>query len=341
MISAYIRSSSLNQYEMCPLSYFIQYNLGLIYPSNKAAEKGSVVHKTMEVLAVAKKAQQDGKTTFIDDHFGELPIKVNLDEIVDKSYDLYMKESVNKWTKADYRDCRTWTYDVLDYNNGMLDPRRLNVFAAEKKFDITMEQPWAAYDYDLGEGKRLKGQLALKGTIDLVIEHPNNTLEIIDWKTGQRKDWAKDKRKEWPDILKDKQLRFYHYVISKLYGHKYDDIFFTIVYIKDGGAFTLPFDSETVEETEQMIKGYFQTINEITRPKLKKRWWMGKMCTLCPYSKNKLPGSNKIICKEIDESINVYGITNTMSQYTKIKDLTAYGDGGGRTQEMNKERPIE
>lgn len=340
MIAAYIRSSSLNQYEMCPLSYFIQYNLGLIYPSNKAAEKGSIVHKVMEVLAVAKKNQQENNLVFLDDHFGELPVKVNLDDIIDKSYDLYRKESVHNWTKADYRDCRDWTYKCLDYNNGMLDPRFLNVFSAEKKFDITLEQEWAAYDYDMGNGNRLKGQLALKGTIDLIVEHKNKSLEIIDWKTGQRKDWAKDKVKGWEDLKKDKQLRFYHYVVSKLYP-EYKDIFFTIFFIKDGGAFTLDFDESTVEESEQMIKGYFQTISTITTPKLKKRWWMGKMCPLCPYSKNKLQGSNKIICTDINNSIKTYGITNTLNKYSQIKDFTAYGAGGGRSEEQNKERKIE
>ena len=38
--------------------------------------------------------------------------------------------------------------------------------------------------------KKLKGQLAIKGTIDLVTKLNDDTIEVVDWKTGRRMDWT-------------------------------------------------------------------------------------------------------------------------------------------------------
>ena len=60
MIVTYFRSSSYNQYSMCPQAYYMTYVLGHQSPSGQAAEKGTIVHKVMECLAQAKLAHQQG-----------------------------------------------------------------------------------------------------------------------------------------------------------------------------------------------------------------------------------------------------------------------------------------
>ena len=65
---------------MCEQQYFIEYILGWRGLSNKKADKGTIVHKVLEILAYIKKNQQDSNNSFIDDIVGEI--------FVDK-YDLY------------------------------------------------------------------------------------------------------------------------------------------------------------------------------------------------------------------------------------------------------------
>ena len=60
----YFRSSSFNCHRFCPQQYLVEYFLGWRGPSNKKADKGTIVHKVLEVAALAKKAAQDGKKTF-------------------------------------------------------------------------------------------------------------------------------------------------------------------------------------------------------------------------------------------------------------------------------------
>jgi ATP-dependent helicase/DNAse subunit B len=55
MIISYLRSSSLGTLEMCEMKYFFQYVLGMKDKTNKKAVLGTIVHRTMQVLADKKR----------------------------------------------------------------------------------------------------------------------------------------------------------------------------------------------------------------------------------------------------------------------------------------------
>ena len=76
----------------------------------------------------------------------------------------------------------------------MFDPRNRNILYPEQQFDIVINKPWAKYSYDTKDGK-LEGNLAIKGTIDLITQPNKDTLEIVDWKTGRRLNWATGEEK--------------------------------------------------------------------------------------------------------------------------------------------------
>ena len=76
----------------------------------------------------------------------------------------------------------------------MFDPRNRNILCPEQQFDIVIDKPWAEYEYKTTK-ETIKGQLAIKGTIDLITQINDDTLEIIDWKTGRRLDWATGEEK--------------------------------------------------------------------------------------------------------------------------------------------------
>ena len=52
---------------MCEQQYFIEYNLGIRSPSNKKADKGTIVHKVLEILAGIKLTEQNKESEYIDD----------------------------------------------------------------------------------------------------------------------------------------------------------------------------------------------------------------------------------------------------------------------------------
>ena len=53
---------------MCEQQFFAEYVLGWRGLSGQKADKGTIFHKVMEILAVIKKANQDN-ISFIDDEF--------------------------------------------------------------------------------------------------------------------------------------------------------------------------------------------------------------------------------------------------------------------------------
>ena len=100
MLITYIRSSSYNNYEFCQMQYFMKYVLGLPDISGKAAERGTMVHKVMEVLANLKLFQQENPRRKIlettDDVLKKVRVKKDrlmekdfVEELLDLSYDGY------------------------------------------------------------------------------------------------------------------------------------------------------------------------------------------------------------------------------------------------------------
>ena len=100
MLITYVRSSSYNNYAFCQMQYFLTYVLGYQSDSGKKAEIGTIVHKTMEVLAGLKKFQQDNpKRKYLE----------VVDDVVDK-----VKVHVDKFLINDFvDDLSEMSYDAL------------------------------------------------------------------------------------------------------------------------------------------------------------------------------------------------------------------------------------
>ena len=206
----YFRSSSYNCNDFCEQQYFGDYVLGWSGPSNMAADRGTIIHKVLEILANVKLANQAGKKIF---HDKEVGTKVGMDcdiaKLTEKVFGYYVeceRCSHHNWSEKDYKECLKLTNKALDYNDGMFDPRKRDVFAAEPHFDFEIQQPWAMWEH---EGK--SGFLAIKGTIDLVTTIDEGVLEVIDWKSGRyRKNWATGEEKGYEQFRKDPQLMMYY-----------------------------------------------------------------------------------------------------------------------------------
>lgn len=168
---------------MCPMQYYIEYNLGMRSPSNKKADKGTICHKVFEILAFIKLNQQKNNRYFEDDIIGPVDITdYDLNTIIEQVYTFYTSQFTHhEWTARDFKDCDKWVYKALDYGDGMFDPRNREIVEPEQHFDITIDKDWAKYSYETKDGL-LEGQLSIKGTIDLITRVNDDTFEVIDWK---------------------------------------------------------------------------------------------------------------------------------------------------------------
>ena len=331
---------------MCEQQYLFDYVLGYRSPSNKKADKGTIVHKALEILAFIKYHEQQGNRSFVDDVVGEVDVQsYDLDHIIDAVYTYYTTAFTHhKWTPIDFKDCSKWTYKAINWNDGMFDPRNRNILYPEQQFDMLINKPWAKYSYDTKEGK-LEGNLAIKGTIDLITKPNDKTLEIIDWKTGKRLNWATGEEKTQEKLEKDPQLMLYFYAAQKLYP-EIEHCIVTIFFINDGGPFSMTFDKKDIYATEGLLKKKFQHIKKCTKPKLSKSW---KCTKLCHYGKTTFEDTNMLPileyrdgqvckkdtymtkCEQVAHEINTKGFQNTVDEYTVPGYNVGYYQAPGST----------
>jgi len=283
----YFRSSSFNCHRFCPMQYYLEYTLGWRGPSGKKADKGSIVHKILEIAASCKKAAQGGKKIFVDDFIGRVSTSnykpAYLEKVANRVYDKYTEgANHHTWSDKDRKDCIKWTWKALHYNDGMFDPRNRKVVDAEPHFDFCIDSQWGGYQYEVS-GEKLSGNLAIKGTVDLITDLGDGVYEVIDWKTGRRLDWATGKQKTQNSLLDDAQLRIYHYAAK----HLYPDVktfLVTIYFINDGGAYTVHFQDDDIPKTEEMLKNKFEFIRDTEKPKTIRQidssqcWKCSKLC---------------------------------------------------------------
>lgn len=192
MITTYFRSSSLNNWKYCQLQYFMTYVLGHYSPSGKKADLGTITHAVFETLAICKKRTQAkklktmkvtqeplGDFSFSED---ELYTDAFVYSVLNKSFDYYKTNCThNSFGSKDYDFCEKMVWDTLSYNNGQFDPRNRTIVDTEPHFDIPINEPWAKFSFEGPDGP-IEGNLAIKGTIDLITELPDRTIEVIDWK---------------------------------------------------------------------------------------------------------------------------------------------------------------
>ena len=121
--------------------------LGWRGPSGQKADKGTIVHKVLEILAFIKKGTQDNLQNITDDIIGNIDCyNYSLDNIIDRVYNYYVtKNHHHIWKDKDKKDCHGWVYKALEFNNGMFDPRNRNIVSPELHFDIEIKKPWARY----------------------------------------------------------------------------------------------------------------------------------------------------------------------------------------------------
>ena len=332
MIITYLRSSSYNTHSLCEMQYFCEYVLGIKSPSGKKADLGTNTHKVMEILAGIKLSVQNNEKFYIDDILGQIEVdNYNLEDITNRVFEHYkLLFKHHLWTDKDLKICHQNVNTMVSSHNGLFDPRNRNIVSSEGHFDIIIDKPWANYSYEIN-GEAVTGKLGIKGTIDLIAKANDETLEIIDLKTGRRLDWATGEEKTLSKLHDDAQLRIYHYAVHNMYP-QYNYIIVTINFINDGGPFSVLFSKEDLIKTEEMLRKKFEAIKKCKKPKLNRTW---KCTKLCYFGKNTFEnhptiqplieyrdgqickkGEYMTMCEQIKHEIELNGIKNVVDNYT-------------------------
>jgi hypothetical protein len=241
-------------------------------------------------LAVIKQAQQNKVKVITDEYVGKLSTsKFKIDKIVDDVFGHYTGlVTHHNWSEEDLAICRQLVHTAINLNNGMFNPLQRTIVAPELHFDFHIDKDWAAYTYNIPDGPKLSGHLALKGTIDLVTEVSEGIYEIVDWKTGRRLNWATGEEKTHDKLQDDPQLRLYHYAASHMFP-EIEQIMITIFFIADGGPFSICYSKDDLPKTEEMIRTKFDKIKKVRVPHLSKSW---KCTKICPYGKTTFDGTH-------------------------------------------------
>lgn len=327
MLVMYIRSSMLGALEFCEQKCYINYVLGMKDKQNRKASLGNVTHKALELLARKSLAISLGHKKVDCEDFGIHPLKkIDVETATKWAFDYYSKSDTdNTFNEKDLKQCTEWTYKAIEMNDGQFNPLKSNIFKVEEFFDIEIPHKWAKYSYDIG-GENISGNLKIKGTVDLICQESDNYYLILDYKTGKRLNWGTGEVKE--DFQKDPQLLLYYWALKNKYPDK--SFYLTILYINDGGPYSVVFDEYDYELAENMIRQKFEYIKSLKHPKLLSQdnsHWKCKY--LCGYSA-RYGDSSKSICQHIRDEIKVKGINEVTEEYGDLSKLGSYGDGGGR-----------
>jgi hypothetical protein len=312
----------IGSWKTCQHKTFLNYVLSLEEESGKGATLGTMVHKVMEILALCKLREQNNSMDIInDDVVGivsptfNFKDSVEVFDLTDKVYDFYSNRSTKSYMPRDRKGVHKSVDIVLDTMGGVYDPRKCHIFDAEKHFDFQLDMPWAKYEYEL-KGEKHQGVLSLKGTIDLIVDVGNNTIEVRDYKNGKRTDYATGKVKDYKALQQDKQLIMYYYALKKLYPDK--NVLFTIYYINDGGPFTLCYEDKDIREIEEYLEKMIKEVWSCQTPKMLSYYQTDFRCNkVCEFYKKNWPGTDKNVCKFIHDEVKDKGIQHVTDNYMR------------------------
>lgn len=339
MIVTRLSPSAYNKWDECQNAYYIDYVLKWRTAVGKAADKGTIVHAVLEMLAKAKLQHQQGKDICIEhESLGE-PLcasdlwDFDIPALVYNTYDWYTttKFSHQDWKNQDLVECQKWTGMVVD---GPYDPRNKNVWSTEQYFKIPLNKDWATYEHVNEDGSTERRPLSVTGIIDVVYYHDDiNCLESNDYKTGrQRKCFITGKEKDYDALMKDPQLRIYHWAMKKLYPER-EHFLISIYYMRvDESPITLTFSDKDYEETEDMIYARFKDIIDTQIPVLNKSW---RCKRFCPFGKQSFseeehgikpmieyrvgqlnkPGEKMCMCSQVNLKVHKIGIDKVTEEY--------------------------
>jgi ATP-dependent exoDNAse (exonuclease V) beta subunit len=239
--------------------------------AGKAALQGSIVHRVLEIMA---KRQKRGKNN-IDPM---LLLDRTWDKLTKKSPHIEIRRVTTRIDKstgefkecADFKKCRIALETIL--NDPYYNPYNLKVLSGEQWFALEMPK----------EEFQCLDKFVVRGYIDLVHEIDEDTIEIVDWKTGNRKNFYTQEPINEVTLMKEIQPRLYHLAAYFLYP-QYKNILITFFYANEGGPVTIALSQDNLTMTIASLHKFFTTVKKDTLIRRNRSWRCKNMCS---FSKN-------------------------------------------------------
>lgn len=269
--------------------------------AGKAALQGSIVHKPLEWMAKLRKRDKTNVDPMWllnrawDEHTLASP-EIEIRRVTTR----IDKETGNFKEAADFKKCRIAIEKVL--NDPYYNPYKIKVIDSERWFALEMPgDEWRCLDAD---GK--EHQFTVRGYIDLVHEIDRETIEIVDWKTGSRKEFYTQKPIDEDVLIREFQPRLYHLAAYFLYP-KYKNILITFYYTNDGGPITIALSQDDLSMTIASLHRFLTTVKRDTLMR-RNRWWT---CKMCSFERNG-------ICCRVWSDLHTMGSHYIEERYTKL-----------------------
>lgn len=296
MLFTHATASRIKSYKQCEFKYFLEYMLQFppLRAGNIYSEKGSAVHLALEKYAHAVRGNVDGLP---EEKFAELA-EIDYEKTLREYYieSGLWKMDIRKPDKGGFphpaaKTCESCPWATKDQRCELADkaidavegcPRpnfQQDLDLIEKTLTRTDYNPLKTTHGGMGQVcferkilgieyafKMELGGVPVKGVIDLVAEEDEETLEIIDYKTGRAMSYDK--------AFNDPQVRTYG-AVARLIWPQYKYIMVTLHYLKTNPV-TVPLGPSDDELTVKSLQRAMRQISQNANPRRQKGW-------LCPY----------------------------------------------------------
>jgi hypothetical protein len=294
-------ASSIGTYNRCQFSYFMHYSLGMETKVGKAAIQGSIVHKTLEwMLKLRKRGKTNVDPMWLLDRAWDELTQASPEIEIRRVTTRIDRETGELKEAVDFKKCRVALETIIA--DKFYNPYNLKILDVEQWFELMMPgKEWECVDQD-----GISHQFATRGFIDLVHEIDSDTIEIVDWKSGNRANFHTQEQIDEAVLTREVQPRLYHLAAFFLYP-QYKNILITFYYANSGGPVTISLSHDDLTATIAYLYDFMTKVKEDTLIHRNLHW----SCKLCSFRNNG-------ICDRIWSDLCTMGGEYIKDRYTKL-----------------------
>lgn len=294
-------ASAINLYDHCSFAYFLRYIVGMDSTTGKAALQGSIVHKTIEWIAkLSRRHRANVDSMWLLDRAWDKLTSEHKYIDIRKTTTRIDKDTGQLKEAADFKKCRQAIENIL--SDKFYNPYNLNIIDIEKWFAIEMP----GKDWECIDKNDVINQFTIRGFIDVVNKIDDDTIEIIDWKTGNRKSFYTQEDIDEYVLMNEVQPRLYHLAAYFLYP-QYKNILITFYYANEDGPVTITLSEDDLTNTIAFLNKFLKTVNRDTLLQRNKTW----KCKMCSFYKND-------VCDKVWSDLHTMGGDYVHDKYSKI-----------------------
>ncbi len=247
-INQYLSFSQINTYRTCPLQYKYNYVLKIPTTPNAAASFGSTIHKTL----------YEFYKQFLTNN------NIDLSQLLKIYHQVWIPIGYSSLThqKRMENEGKQLLINYFKKHHS----KNIKILGLEKLFKIKVKT------FSLEKEKKTDNNVTLTGKIDRIDIINNNSIEIIDYKTGKKPAEKK--------LKKDIQLSIYALatINNNLFGKKLHQLKLSYFYLQTQEKITLTKNQEDLKQTKQMI---LDIVDKIQTSSFKPN--VGPWCDFCPF----------------------------------------------------------